>query len=105
MFLKAADLLFLTSYGNIKGIPTSKLYDYISCGKPILLYPSDQDIMQKIIEETETGKACTENIEAYDVIKSIVEKKYNYKPNFEMIAKYSTKNQVVKLSNIIKSKV
>lgn len=102
-YLKAADLLFLSSYGNVKGIPTSKLYDYIACQKPILLCPSDQDIMQKIIKETETGKACVNNEEAYNFIKLVYEKSYNHKPNLSNIAQYATKNQVAKLAELIKS--
>lgn len=57
------------SYGNMKGIPSSKLYEYIGLKKPVLLCPTDGDIMEEILQEVGLGffaidaKTCLREIE------------------------------------------
>ncbi|WP_332910207.1 glycosyltransferase [Algoriphagus boritolerans] len=43
------------AYGKMKGIPSSKLYEYIALGKPVLLCPTDQDLMEEILTESGLG--------------------------------------------------
>lgn len=57
------------SYGKMKGIPSSKLYEYIGLKKPVLLCPTDEDIMQEILQEVGLGffaedvESCLKEIE------------------------------------------
>lgn len=53
--LQKAHVLLGIAYGDMKGIPSSKLYEYLAIGKPILLCPTDEDLMESILKETGLG--------------------------------------------------
>lgn len=53
--LQKAHILLGIAYGDMKGIPSSKLYEYLAIGKPILLCPTDGDVMESILRETGLG--------------------------------------------------
>ncbi|MEZ4917032.1 MAG: hypothetical protein R2836_08625 [Chitinophagales bacterium] len=99
--LKESNVLFLTSYGNLKGIPTSKLFEYITTDVPIILAPSDNDIMESIILQTKTGYICEDKEGVYSSLKEIYTFD-NYNPNWIKIRKYSSELQIKKLVNLIK---
>ena len=46
-------LLLASAYGQIKGVPGSKLYEYIALNKKVLLCPSDADMLEKTLLETQ----------------------------------------------------
>lgn len=50
-FNATVDVFIMSAYGDIKGIPSSKLYYFLSFQKPIFLYPSDDDIIDNVISE------------------------------------------------------
>jgi glycosyltransferase involved in cell wall biosynthesis len=52
-----SDLLLVTSFENMKGWYPVKLFDYATTGIPILLFPSDQDVMEEFVLKTNTGIA------------------------------------------------
>ncbi|WP_226389663.1 hypothetical protein [Penaeicola halotolerans] len=54
-YLQKAHVLLGISYQNLKGIPSSKLYEYIGLRKPVLLCPSDNDIMHYILNDVGLG--------------------------------------------------
>lgn len=43
------------SYGEMKGIPSSKLYEYMGLQKPVLLCASDHDIMEEMLSDSGLG--------------------------------------------------
>jgi hypothetical protein len=45
-------VLLAIGYGNRKGIPGSKVYEYVALRKPVLICPSDNDIMEEILRST-----------------------------------------------------
>ena len=49
-FNQKMDVFALTAYGDLKGIPSSKLYYFLSFMKPIFLFPSDHDVIEKTTE-------------------------------------------------------
>jgi glycosyltransferase involved in cell wall biosynthesis len=51
-------LLLSCAYGNLKGIPASKLYEYIALKKKVLVYPTDNDIIESTLTETRQGLIC-----------------------------------------------
>ncbi|HSF55749.1 MAG TPA: glycosyltransferase [Algoriphagus sp.] len=53
--LQKAHVLLGMAYGDMKGIPSSKLYEYVALGKPVLLCPTDGDVMEAILKETGLG--------------------------------------------------
>jgi len=101
-YLRSSDVLLLSAYGNLKGIPSSKLFDYLACGQPILLAPSDNDIMEEIISETQTGYAVNDIEKLIKIIEDIIEGNVNYQPNKNKIQKFSSKKQVENLAALIK---
>ena len=57
--LSRSHLLYLAAYGDFKGIPSSKIFEYIALERPVLLCPSDGDLMEKTL--TDTGQALALN--------------------------------------------
>ncbi|WP_107039465.1 glycosyltransferase [Brumimicrobium mesophilum] len=76
-YLANSDVVVLTSIQNLTGILPVKIYDYYNSGKPILLCPSDNDLMENFIEETESGYIANTQDECKIILESLVEKKKN----------------------------
>lgn len=92
------------SYGSLKGIPSSKLYEYIGLKKPVLLVPTDKDVMEGILKEVglgffaEDARSCVNEI---DRIRSIYENgeiALFSKAAEKKVQKYSRFNQMSKIS-------
>jgi glycosyltransferase involved in cell wall biosynthesis len=71
--LQKAHALLGIAYGDMKGIPSSKLYEYLALGKPVLLCPSDGDVMEKILSESKLGFFANTSKEAKSSIDTIRE--------------------------------
>ena len=104
--MNSAQLLLQLSYKNKKGIVSSKIFQYMNSGKPILLVSNNEDIMEKIIRETNTGEICKTPEKIADYILNSYSKWENNqtlerKVNKEKLAFYSFKNQVDLLDKII----
>ena len=104
---KNADLLLMLSYKGFKGIPSSKLYEYIGLQKNILHYPNDQDVIEQILDDTQLGINC---VTIEDVRKNIeilihckLQGKAFKKPNLDRIAYYTRRNQTAILATKINS--
>jgi glycosyltransferase involved in cell wall biosynthesis len=104
---KNADLLLMLSYKGFKGIPSSKLYEYIGLQKNILHYPNDQDVIEEILDDTQLGINC---VTIEDVRKNIeilihckLQGKAFKKPNLDRIAYYTRTNQTAILASKINS--
>jgi glycosyltransferase involved in cell wall biosynthesis len=63
-YLQQCHVLLGMAYGKMKGIPSSKLYEYLALGKPVLLCPSDHDVMESILNETQLGFFAQNSSEA-----------------------------------------
>ena len=103
-----SDALLSVGFVGQKGIPGSKLYQYLSHKKPIILCPSDDDIIQEILDETGLGLRCNNSDDVFNCLCDLIEKKLSDKPlisdyDDNAISKYSRKKQVEKLSRIIES--
>lgn len=60
---KQAQILLMLSHNNIKGIPSSKIYEYLAIEKPILVFPSDFDVLEEIVCSYNLGKIANTNEE------------------------------------------
>jgi len=88
------DVLYLTSYEENKGWLPVKLFDYYQNSHPILLYPSDKDVMEEFIINSNSGTACSNYLEFENFINSVRENyNLNYKRNTSFGNFYSRKNQ------------
>jgi glycosyltransferase involved in cell wall biosynthesis len=73
--LNTAHVLFLTSYEQNKGWYPVKLFDYYNTEKPILLCPSDEDVIEQFIKSTNTGYIAATSEECKKILESFIEKK------------------------------
>ena len=101
-----SDLLLMIAHDNIKGIPSSKLYEYIGLQKQILLYPNDNDIIEKTLIDTGLGIICNSQKDIEDNLRKLIDtiiKDGKLCPNVDTakISKYSRKYQVRKLSKLL----
>ena len=70
-----SDVLLMLAHSGIKGIPSSKLYEYIGLEKPIILFPNDQDIMANTLSETGLGLICENESALEKSIRMLIQKK------------------------------
>ncbi len=101
-----AAILLIGSHPGMRGWVTSKLFEYIISGRPIIAFPRDQDCVDEMIFETNSGISCDEIGEVEAVLKSYYEewKKtgfITYSGNYSAIKQYSTKEQTRKLAQIL----
>lgn len=66
-----AHLLLMVSHKNLIGIPSSKLYEYIGFGKPILACPSDGDIIENTLSEYNLGQISNDTQDAFEKLNKL----------------------------------
>lgn len=94
------------AYGNMKGIPSSKLYEYLALGKPVLLCPTDGDVMEEILRKSGLGFFCKsaqegsekilEIMKLYEAPEALADMKSKAKAS---VLPYSRMNQLKLLAN------
>jgi glycosyltransferase involved in cell wall biosynthesis len=102
--LQKAHVLLGIAYGAMKGIPSSKLYEYLALGKPVMLCPTDGDVMEEILNESGLGYFCKDSKEGAEVMLQLMEL-YNDFPTLqkrkeearELVRPYSRFNQLNQL--------
>jgi hypothetical protein len=101
-------LLFICSHHKLKGIPGSKLYEYIALRKNVLVYPTDGDIIEKTLMETRQGLICHNMEEMIHHVNNLYQK-YDQgvfsKPSFNeaIILTHSREGQTNILIDILKT--
>ena len=100
-----SDVLLMLTHKGSKGIPSSKLYEYLALQKPILCFPSDDDIVEKTLKDVGVGLIVSKKVELFDVLKHLIENKINFgihsiSLNHEKLENYSIKNQCFILINL-----
>lgn len=91
-----ATVLLLCAHASLKGTPGSKMYEYIALEKPVLVCPSDKEIIEETLRETGQGyfansaEECTQklkelykeygtgNVSANNIKKTALEKYSRY---------------------------
>lgn len=105
--LQRAHVFLGLAYGDMKGIPSSKLYEYMALGKPVLLCPSDGDVMEKMLKESGLGffansaKECLDKIEEIRSLYELGEIDEIRQYSRLNIAQYSRLNQLQKFQEVI----
>lgn len=97
-YLLKADLFYLSKFEKVNGWYPVKLFDYARYQVPILLYPSDNDVMAKFINITNTGYSFTNSKDLELKIISIINqkkenKRVTTKINFNELKKFSREFQ------------
>lgn len=106
-YLNASDLLFLTSFENIKGWYPVKLFEYYASGIPFILCPSDNDCMEDFVRTTNSGFIVNTVAECEKLLEDCIEQKrtqgmVHLERNFNVGATYSRENQTGVLAQLIK---
>ena len=101
-----ADLLLMLTHIGKKGIPSSKLYEYLAIQKPILCFPSDQDIVSETLLNTGFGIVVDSEELLFDKLNEFMRLKLNGVQvsndiKEENLLAYSLSNQVSKLSLLL----
>jgi hypothetical protein len=111
-FISGSDLLILTSFKKVKGWYPVKLFDYFLSGKPILLCPTDKDVIEDFIYKTNSGFICSEESECIEIIKNCMDKKdrgetivlkRNLAEGSEFSRQYQTRKLGLLLDDLIKN--
>jgi glycosyltransferase involved in cell wall biosynthesis len=68
---KKSHLLIAVSYIRLKGIPGSKLYEYLAIKKLVLVCPTDNDIIEEILTKTGQGIFVNNQEECLAVLESL----------------------------------
>jgi len=55
---KSAHVLLMIAHKGYKGVPSSKLYEYLSLAKPVVSYPCDEDIIDETLKGYNLGYTC-----------------------------------------------
>ena len=71
------DIQILTSYNENKGWYPVKLFEYYASGKPILLCPSDKDVMEEFVLKTNSGFVANTVEECEAILRECLAKKQN----------------------------
>lgn len=103
---KNADLLFITGFSNIKGYLPVKMFANFQTGKPILLCPSDNDVMEEFITKTNSGYIANTVEECTILLEELLAKKQrgesiSLERNMEEAYYYSREYQTKKLAEIL----
>jgi hypothetical protein len=105
-FYKQSDLLLATGFKGIKGWYPVKIFEYCNAGIPILLCPSDKDVMEKLIIDLNAGHIAQTKEECIAILTKIVKDKLAGKNwettiNREELKKFSRENQTQALARIL----
>ena len=100
-----SDLLWLTSFGEMKGWYPVKLFEYASKGIPILLFPSDEDVMEEFIKKTQTGYIFNDELKLQNWLESIYTSKNQIKLaiNRDELKHYTREYQCEQLKYVLDS--
>ena len=104
----ASHAFLMVAHGALKGIPSSKLYEYLCFRKPVILCPDDNDIIHETLADTGLGVFCNSPAE---VERKLTELADDYIANGKIrmtgtqdrIMSYSRRNQAQVLAGILKA--
>jgi len=97
-----SDLLLLISHNSIKGTPGSKMYEYMALKKPILVCPTDGEIMEETLSQSGLGFFVNNESEAEKILINLIQSKktngfIEIKANDNYIQQFDRKSIVKKL--------
>lgn len=107
--LLAADIYYLTGFKNVKGWYPVKLFEYMKFPGPIILYPSDENVMEELINNTKSGFFPKNSTELNKLLNKLIDIKgdnqnISTNKNIDEVLKHSRSHQTsllaAKLKNI-----
>lgn len=100
------NILAFIGWTGTKGMISTKIFDYIASGNPILIAPGDNDALDKMVIDTNSGKIVSNEIECTLALNNwYSEWKLNgeirISPNKELIDSFSREAQAKKMADIV----
>ena len=104
--LTSTDVYFLSGFEAVKGWYPVKLFDYFNWNRPIILCPSDNDVMEQFIHETGSGFIANSVEECEEVLTHLLRVKQgqeilNLQRNEAAGAQYSRYHQAKILAHVL----
>tara|TARA_B110000977_G_scaffold109003_1_gene141806 strand:- start:418 stop:1713 length:1296 start_codon:yes stop_codon:yes gene_type:complete len=101
-----SNILLMIAHEGLKGIPSSKLYEYVGLKKPVLLYPNDNDIIEKTLQDCGLGIICEDEMDIENKLSKFIKEfilsgKNSFFGDEKKIEKYQRKEQVKKLATLL----
>lgn len=99
--LMSATVLFFPGHQHLRGMYSSKIFEYLASGKPILLAPSDNDVLEELMKH---HAGCSSHTNEASIIAELEKYYAVYRSNEalhfkrELVA-YTRREQAKKLSN------
>ena len=103
----ASHAFLMVAHGALKGIPSSKLYEYLCFRKPVILCPDDKDIIHETLADTGLGVFCNNPAEVEQKLTELADDyiangKIRMTGTQDRIMSYSRRNQAQVLAGILK---
>lgn len=104
--MSSAHLYLLIGTQGVKGHHSSKIFEYLAMGRPVILCPGDNDVMHELMQDTNAG-FITKNAEEATVLlidlyqKFVTGKTIPYAPHTDRIAFYSREKQAEVLAKVL----
>jgi glycosyltransferase involved in cell wall biosynthesis len=100
------DFGFMCRYDGTKGIPSSKLYTFLALRQPVILYPSDEDIIESTLEICNLGIVPKDITELEEIITRLLDPRErnvltSLKKGNNKVLQYSRRSQTQKLAEFI----
>jgi len=107
--MKNSEVLFYVGWKGWKGIYSGKIFEYLGAKRNILIAPNDQDVLEKLLNYTGSGKLAGTPIEMNDILTGWYEEwlqngKLKYVGIDERIEGYTREAQAEKLLLYLKQK-
>jgi glycosyltransferase involved in cell wall biosynthesis len=97
---KISDLLLMVAHSNVKGVTSSKIFEYISLQKPFIVCPNDHDVLEEIALQSGLGKVIDSPNEVAQYLNKII-LNYQIEPDLEKLSQFDNMRQVESLSDIL----
>jgi glycosyltransferase involved in cell wall biosynthesis len=104
------DAFVMLSHTGLKGIASSKIFDYLKNVKPIILFRNDFDVLEHLTVSANLGIIANSTEELFNKLEKLIEikkagRKITAEPNINFIQQFSRENQAKTFLTIIKSHV
>lgn len=104
--MSSAHLYLLIGTQGVKGHHSSKIFEYLAMGRPVLLCPDDKDVMHELMEDTRAGFIADTAEETNALLSDLYQKfiagePLPYAPARDRVAFYSRERQAQVLAGIL----
>jgi glycosyltransferase involved in cell wall biosynthesis len=101
-----ATVLLVLGFFGLKGVPTSKVYEYVGARRPILAAPGDGDAIDALLDETGAGRSAGTPHEAARVLLEWLDEwekkdRLAWRGDEQAAAQYTRYNQTARLAELL----